>query len=286
MLAPRHVIFTALEGALLDSSSGLWEPATEALEEIERQHVPLVLVTRWTRAQIEPLRRKIGHAYPFITENGGGLFIPDGYFPTHLEGAVRAGRYFCVSFGRPYSEAVEALEEIAAESSCSVMGYAQMTAREIAQNTGQSAKEAELDRQREFSERFYFAGESADAVKRFTEIALERKWRLTPGEPFWEIAAAKDQDGNEVGRAVRYLMRLYRTSTRTRLSSVGIGALVQDLPLLAAMDHSILLPIRKGEFSPELTSRLPRAMAGEAAGPLGWNTALLRMLKNSDLERQ
>lgn len=67
---------------------------------------------------------------------------------------------------------------------------------------------------------------------------------------------------------------------------MGIGALVQDLPLLAAMDHSILLPIRKGEFSPELTSRLPRAMAGEAAGPLGWNTALLRMLKNSDLERQ
>src|SRR5580692_5341683 len=107
MLAPHHVIFTALESALLDPVSGSWEAASEALGEIERQHVPLILVTRRTRAQIEPLRRKIGHALPFITENGGGLFIPDGYFSMHLEGATRVARYFCVPFSRPYTEAVE-----------------------------------------------------------------------------------------------------------------------------------------------------------------------------------
>ena len=117
----------------------------------------------------------------------------------HLEGAIRAARYFCVPFSRPYTEAVEALEEIAADAECSVMGYAQMTAREIARNTSQSVKDAELDRQREFSERFFFAGESEASLRRFSEIARERKWLATPGEPFWEISSGKSGGGNEPG---------------------------------------------------------------------------------------
>jgi mannosyl-3-phosphoglycerate phosphatase family protein len=286
MLAPHHIIFTTLEGALLDAASGSWEAAGEALNEIERRHVPLILVTRHTRAQIEPLRRKIGHAHPFITENGGGLFIPDGYFSMHLEGAMRAARYFCVPFGRPYAEAVEAVEEIAAEAGCTVMGYARMTAREIASNTGQSVKEAELDRQREFGERFFFAGENEAAVKRFAEIAHERKWQAAPGEPFWEMSSAKAGGGNEPGQAIRYLMRLHRTSTRMRLRSVGIGSTVQDLPLLTAVDQAILLPTRKRELAPELTSRLPQAVLGEAGGPQGWNDAILKLLEGAAIERR
>src|SRR5580698_7990268 len=108
MLASHHVIFTAIEGTLLDPGSRRWSSAEEALVEIERRHVPLVLVSGSTRAQLEPLRQKIGHSHPFITENGGGLFIPDGYFSLRLEGGVRIGRYFCVPFAQNYAAATEA----------------------------------------------------------------------------------------------------------------------------------------------------------------------------------
>jgi len=77
----------------------------EALFEIERRKIPLVLSTRGTRAQLEVLRRKIGHGHPFSTEGGGGLFLPDGYFSLRLEGATRAARYLCVPFGRSSREA-------------------------------------------------------------------------------------------------------------------------------------------------------------------------------------
>src|SRR5688572_1599674 len=102
MLAPRHIFFTALEGALLDPDSQSWAGASEALEELQRRRVPLVLVGAGTRAQMEPLRRKLEQGHPFITENGGGLFLPDGYFNVRLEGAHRVGRYFCAPFGRAY----------------------------------------------------------------------------------------------------------------------------------------------------------------------------------------
>ena len=101
LLAPRHLIFSALEGALVDPRTGSFADAEEALSELERRKIPLVLLTPRTRAEIEPMRRKLGHNHPFITENGGGIFFPDGYFNLQIPGAVRNGRYLCDRPGTP-----------------------------------------------------------------------------------------------------------------------------------------------------------------------------------------
>ena len=163
MLAPRVVIFTPSD--LLGSANSLAQPAAEALLEIERRHVPLVLSTRGTRAQLEPLRRKLEHAHPFITEGGGGLFFPDGYFALRLEGARRAARYLCVPFGRSSQEAGAAVEDIAREAGAEIVRYAEMSPREIARNTGMPERDAEAAREREFSERFFFAGDAGSAAQ-------------------------------------------------------------------------------------------------------------------------
>ncbi|HEY4579910.1 MAG TPA: HAD-IIB family hydrolase, partial [Candidatus Acidoferrales bacterium] len=65
------IVFTDLDGTLLDYHTFSWTAANEALAEIERRRVPLVFCTSKTRAEIEALRRKIGNAHPFISENGG-----------------------------------------------------------------------------------------------------------------------------------------------------------------------------------------------------------------------
>ena len=81
MLPTNLVVFTDLDGTLLDHHSYSWAAAEEALKELERRRVPLVLVTSKTRAEVEALQRKLGSVQPFVTENGGGIFIPHGYFP-------------------------------------------------------------------------------------------------------------------------------------------------------------------------------------------------------------
>jgi mannosyl-3-phosphoglycerate phosphatase family protein len=276
MLPPTRVIFTALKGALLDSQSQSWSAAAEALAEIERRRVPLILVTSGTRAELDPLRRKIENGHPFVTESGGGLFIPDGYFSRRLEGAARQGRYFCVAFGRPYADAVTAAEELAEESGASIVGYSQMTAREIARNTGESVRQAELARQREFSECFFFAGGSEAVVAKFVSEARARGWDAIRGEPFWEL-----RSGNDEARALRHLMRLLRDSLHTRLRAVAIGSGASDLSLLSAADQAVVLPRRAGQFDPLLGSRLPKAVPGEAPGPEGWNQAVLKALEET-----
>jgi mannosyl-3-phosphoglycerate phosphatase len=271
MLPLRQIIFTVVEDALLGSGPESWTAATDALVELRHRGVPLVLATRGTRAQLDPFRREIEHAHPFLTESGCGLFIPDGYFDLRLEGAERVGRNFRVPFARPYAEAAAALEKIAAQAGASVVGYAQMSAREIARNTGESLHEAEISRQREFSERFFFAGETDKASLRFSEIARQTGWEPIPGDPFWELRSMPADAG---ASAARYLMRLYRKSLRLRLRSVGIGSATEDLPLLSAMDSAIVLPRRAGECDAVLTVGLPEATLGETAGPAGWNQAV------------
>lgn len=279
MLAPRHIFFAATEGTLLDPQSKSWRAAEPALEELARRRIPLILLTPGTRAQIEPLRGKLEHAHPFITESGGGLFLADGYFSLHLQGAIRVARYFCVPFGKSHAEAAAALEQIASGVDASVVGYSQMTPREIASNTGMPLREAEAAKQLEFSERFFFAGETEAVVSRFTTAARAESWEARPDAPFWEFFS-----GNDEGRAARHLMGLYR-QPRTRLSSVGIGSAARDLSLLAAMDHAVVLPRRGGECDPTLLSRLSRPKLGEAAGPEGFSRAVLAVLEQSDPPR-
>jgi mannosyl-3-phosphoglycerate phosphatase len=285
MLAPTRVIFTAVEGTLLDSHSPspsqFLSAAAEALEELERRRVPLILASSGTRAELDPLRRKMEHGHPFVTESGGGLFIPDGYFTQHLQGAVRQGRFFCVAFGRPYADAVAATEELAEESGASIVGYSQMTAREISRNTGEPLRQAELARQREFSERFFFAGGTEKIINKFEGEARTLGWDAIPGEPFWEL-----RSGNDEGRALRHLMRLLRDALHTRLRAVAIGSSASDLSLLSAADQAVVLPQRGQEFDATLGSRLPKAIRGEASGPAGWNQAVLQAIEEADTVRK
>jgi mannosyl-3-phosphoglycerate phosphatase len=278
MLAPRQIIFTAVEDVLNHSSPDSGDAVSEALQDLARRGVPVVLCGRGTRAQLEPLRRKLDHSHPFLTERGAGLFIPDGYFNLRLEGATRCGRHFCVPFARPHSEAAAAVLEIAAQSGASVVGFSQMSAREIARNSGLSTREAELYRQREFSEIFFFAGEMEKTTQRFSKIARQKGWEPLPGDPFWELRAPVTQNGEP---AVRHLMGIYRRALHARQRSVGIGSHAADLYFLSAMDTAVVLPGPAGEFDDGLLARLPRAVPADQAGPAGWAQAIMEVLKRT-----
>jgi mannosyl-3-phosphoglycerate phosphatase len=270
MLTPRVVIFTP--STLLGAATHLTQALSEALFEMERRKVPLVLSTQGTRAELELFRRKMGHGHPFITEGGGGLFIPDGYFALRLEGATRVGRYFCVAFGRPAEEAGAAVDDIAEQAQADVVRYAEMTGREIARNTGMSDRDAQGARDREFSERFFFAGNSGSSAPAFEKRAVQQGWQVRRCEPFWELFS-----GNDEGKAVRYLMRLYQEALRARIRSVGFGSSVEDLSLLAATDQGFILPATNG-FDAELVSRLPNAAKIDVPGVSGWNQIVLNVL--------
>ena len=275
MLPAHLIVFTEPLGLLMRDGRPTWEAAQDALAEMERRSVPLVFASSGTRMELEFLRRKIENRHPFITENGGGLFIPHGYFSARIPDAVTTSReYHCITQAKPYDEVTEALEEIAAEARVEVAGFHQMSARETAENSGLPPQLAQLARAREFDEPFFFAGETPEAIARFQEAAKAKNFRCARGERFWHLSS-----GADAARGVRRLMDLYRAERRSRLRGVAIGYRSTELAVLAAAPQAIVLPGPDGVFDEELLARVPGAKRGASGGAAGWNQAVLELLQ-------
>jgi mannosyl-3-phosphoglycerate phosphatase len=68
------VVFSDLDGTLLDHNTYGWQAAQPALNLCKKCHVPIVLVSSKTRAEMELLRGELSVSAPFVSENGGGIF--------------------------------------------------------------------------------------------------------------------------------------------------------------------------------------------------------------------
>lgn len=267
----KPVIFTDLDGTLLSSVDYSFEKAAPALERIKKNGVPLVYSSSKTRKEIEAIRLKTGNSHPFVSENGGGIFIPEGYFPFET-GTKTAEVYLLITLGRPYSEVRAALEEVRSEMKAPIKGFGDMTAREIALAAGLSTVEAGLAKERDFDEPFIFEGKTADK-ERLERLIRERGFTSTRGR-FHHILGRHDK-----GKALRILKGYYERLYGV-VVTISLGDGKNDIPLLKEADYPVL--VRKADGSYEETG-LEGVIKADRAGPEGWNSSVNRIL--DELER-
>ena len=77
-MSPLLLVFSDLDGSLLDHHDYSFGAALPAIEALRQRGVPLILCSSKTRAEIEPLRARLDNRDPFIVENGAAVFIPCG----------------------------------------------------------------------------------------------------------------------------------------------------------------------------------------------------------------
>ncbi len=263
----RTVIFSDLDGSLLDSRTYSFSPATGALALVRERGVPLVFCSSKTRAELESWRTLLGNSDPFISENGGGVFIPGGYFSGPAEGEER-GPYRVIILGAAYREVRHVFADVRERLRVPVRGFGDMTVREVANLTGLPPAEAKLARQRDFDEPFVFDGPPDDRFLRGIEAA---GLRWTQGR-YYHILGDHDK-----GRAVAVLRRLYERGGP--VTTVGLGDSLNDLPLLQAVDRPVLIRREDGTHDPRVS--VPGMVRTEGIGPAGWNEAVMRILSDA-----
>jgi mannosyl-3-phosphoglycerate phosphatase len=175
------VVFTDLDGTLLDSSTYSFEAAREALDELRDRSILVVLVSSKTRAEIEPLRSGLRNEHPFIVENGGTVVVPSAYFPFELAAATTHDQYALVELGTSYSVLRRALKEIERELGVELRGYGDMSLEEIVTRTGLSRPEAELAMQRHYDEPFVVDHERCP-LEALTQAVTAHGLCLTTGQ--------------------------------------------------------------------------------------------------------
>jgi mannosyl-3-phosphoglycerate phosphatase len=262
-----RVVFTDLDGTLLDHDTYSWDAARPALELLKKLAIPLVFVTSKTRAEVESWRRVMGNRHPFIVENGGGAFIPAGYFSHPIEQSTARDGYVVLEWGDNYADLIASLEAASRASGCAVRGFHQMTVDEVAERCGLSSDDAARAKQREYDEPFLVldAGR-ADAL----EAAVRAQGKqLTRGGRFWHILGGSDK-----ARAVQELTAHFEVSTGP-VTSIGLGDSLNDIGFLSVVETPVLIR------SPQLEAMqrgVPRGIVTHHPGPAGWNETLQRIL--------
>jgi predicted mannosyl-3-phosphoglycerate phosphatase (HAD superfamily) len=257
------VLYIAVDPLVPERGKGIagFDEFTAALD---HAGVPAVWLTHRSRLQFDEPRRKLGHAHPFIGEDGCGVYLPEDYFHLRPEpgnfrsrqtSTLRLGRFTCIPLAEPLPAASDALESLSQETEVPVVTLRSLSVRELVQNTGLPPREAELARQRDFDELFFFAGASPAQIERFLADGRKQGIDLRQHEVLWSAAI-----GASMQRSIAALSRLYDRALRYHAPSVAVAT--EDLApgLFPFCDRSILLADRttETETDPHRRSRARR----------------------------
>jgi mannosyl-3-phosphoglycerate phosphatase family protein len=274
VVVSQPVVFTDLDGTLLDHETYSFSAAMPALELLRGKCIPLVFCSSKTRAEIEIWRKRLGNHHPFIAENGGGIFVPLSYFE---EDDVRSvwpktetiEGYFVLVLGTPYPVLRRALEDLRRDG-FNVKGFGDMTVTEVTEVTGLSGEEAELAKRREFDETFIFHG-GKEKIEALLRSIRERGLHCAQGR-FYHLMGENDK-----GRAVEMLKGLYRRKLGNIITT-ALGDSPVDFPMLERVDYPVLVRNYRGEHDRRIS--LPNLIKAEGIGPDGWNRALLSLIRD------
>jgi mannosyl-3-phosphoglycerate phosphatase len=176
------LVFSDIDGTLSDFNTYSIEPALPALDALKKNDIPLIICSSKTRAEIEKFRLQIGNTRPFISENGGAVFIPLDYFSYEFPYSRKDFTYMIIEFGTPYHKIRTALQKIQDRFPDSVKGFGDLSAQEVANLCGLSPDEGFLAKEREYDEPFIL--EDKKLVDEIQEIASEDNLRLSRGADF------------------------------------------------------------------------------------------------------
>jgi len=210
------------------------------LEGLVEANIPVVPVTTRSRLQFDATIRRFGLGHPFLAEDGCGVFLPEDYFHLKPPRSVRLGRFTCVPVASPQPASAEMLDLIAEETGIEVVALGALSPRELSQNVGLPQREAELMRQRDFDELFFFAGASEADIQRFQQEAAKRKAQVRPRGALWSLAV-----GANLSSCMRDLSQLYQRSFRANPHNIGIATPDEAAELFQACDRCLLLALRE-----------------------------------------
>jgi len=257
------IVFSDLDGSLLDHDTYDWAPAKPALALLKERSIPLVLVSSKTLAELEEFRVLLELGHPVVAENGAVIDIPDGYFGGDVELPATAVTR---------TELQSVYEDVKLAHGFCCEAFYELGVTGIARETGLSERRASLANDRRASEPVLWRDDERRAAQ-FLQAIVSRGLRCVRGGRFLHVM------GN-IGKAeaVTQLLGAYSVAwpgMKTR--SVSLGDAPNDLGMLSVTDVAVVIP-GKHEHPMNVDAQT-RVLRPDLAGPAGWNAAMMSLLE-------
>ncbi|GAB2790976.1 mannosyl-3-phosphoglycerate phosphatase-related protein [Halomonas shantousis] len=258
------LVFTDLDGSLLDHDTYDWQPAAPWLERLAAEQIPVIPTTSKTSAELLTLREELGlTACPFIAENGAVIGLPPAWQHARLDRDPAAPDGMTIKMpGVDVAFIRQRLRVLRERLGLRFRGMGEMSLDEVMALTGLPGDRAELAIQREGSEPLIWEGDE-ESLASFHRILEADDLRLTQGGRFWHVMGAVDK-----GQAVHWLMERFTALRGHVPMTLGLGDGPNDIPLLEAVDRAVL--IRGRHDHPMSLGKPDSVYRTRERGPVGW----------------
>jgi mannosyl-3-phosphoglycerate phosphatase len=265
----KPVIFTDLDGTLLELETYSYAKALPSINYLRKQGIPIVFCSAKTRAEQEVYRKELQIGDPFIVENGGAVFVSQGYFPFDFEYHKVKDDYQVIELGIPYQQIRRVLSQVRDDTEVNFRGFGDMSAEEVASLTSLDLEAAERAKAREYDETLNLEG-APDEINRVLNAIKKIGLNYTSGGRYYDVTGPNDK-----GKATRILIDLFSRKSG-QIKTIAIGDSPNDLPMLSAVDIPVLVQKPGGTWE-EID--IPRLHKVKGIGPEGWARAVEEIIK-------
>ncbi|MEM9470809.1 MAG: HAD-IIB family hydrolase [Pseudomonadota bacterium] len=271
MPIPGHhfaIVFTDLDGTLLDHKTYGYEPALPALARLAQMKVPVVLASSKTHAEMAVFQAEFRLTAPMICENGGGVHWPaDWAHAPERETAVT------------YHEIRQAIDGLPARIRRGFSGFGDWSQSRLMAETGLPPDLARRAAQRQYSEPGLWTG-TDEELDELTNLLRSQGLRMMCGGRFQTICGP----ATKVSR-LREIRDRFKAgiSPEHSVHTIALGDAPNDIAMLQAADRAFIIANPHG---PGIAS-LPEEASGKIArsqlsGPAGWNLCVMDALDELD----
>ncbi len=251
-LAVRNiVIFSDLDGCLLDKATYSFAAAIPTLTRIRELEIPLILASSKTEPEMKRLAEEMQlEDAPLICENGGVIFWSRKVDDTANK----------LVLGVERTSILQVLQRL--KSRFHFSSFEDMQVEGVMAATELPRDRAEAALQRSCTEPLIWedeAGKLADFEAGLVSVGLS----LTRGGRFWHVAGQTNK-----GTALQAILERLAVDGQSNCTSVAIGDSPIDQSMLDVADYPIAIPAPDGRVQVKVIGENSRV--ARAPGPEGW----------------
>jgi len=267
-----RLVFTDLDGSLLDHHDYSYRDALPLLRTLERLAIPVIPATSKTRSEISQLREELANQHPFITENGAAVLIPVDYFAEQPAATIERDGFWVMEFSSPRKHWLDLLYGMKSRFDGEFDYFFQAGTAGISRMTGLPADKAARANQREYSEPVLWLG-SPQRKLEFMAALESQGASVQQGGRFLAVSGDCDK-----GRALVWLRGAYLQARPGRpCHELAVGDSGNDCAMLEAAETALLVRSPVHDF-PAL-ERTSGIIYSRDYGPAGWAEGVARWLQ-------
>lgn len=273
MQTRQWLIFTDLDGTLLDHHNYSWQQAEYCLAQLKQQQIPVIANTSKTFAEMCELESQLQLNSPFITENGAAIYIPCDYFPRKVAKGRFIKGYWQKSFTHPKEHWLSLLQQQGRSFVNCYQGFSSLSDTRLAELTGLDKHQCQLAKDRLFAEPLHWTGTDQQKAE-FVAHFEQRGAKVVQGGRFLHLGGKTSK-----GQAMLWLVEEFQRQRQDQcFTTIALGDSGNDVDMLNCADIAvrILSPV---QAPPELNSA-KQVYTSKDYGPQGWADSINHILQS------